>query len=206
MALHSTMAIVAMVLGMIVVVTTTTDAYAFGPWYPHHSMGARRRNNLSTRPSTDASPSPCRRVRSAATLNLFPTAPSVSAASQRPVMVKPLLRPKRGSSRGNKSISLTTTAPTVSPSQGQLLASTMAISTSSNYSILSSRTTAHGLLSPEVVMRIMDSTAAAGSSSMSPTMESFLDLYKSRGPMACLPLLSDMTVLPELTRAMREIA
>jgi hypothetical protein len=24
--------------------------------------------------------------------------------------------------------------------------------------------------------------------------------------MACLPLLSDMTVLPELTRAMREIA
>ena len=206
MALHSTMAIVAMVLGMIVVVTTTTDAYAFGPWYPHHSMGARRRNNLSTRPSTDASPSPCRRVRSAATLNLFPTAPSVSAASQRPVMVKPLLRPKRGSSRGNKSIPLTTTAPTVSPSQGQLLASTMAISTSSNYSILSSRTTAHGLLSPEVVMRIMDSTAAAGSSSMSPTMESFLDLYKSRGPMACLPLLSDMTVLPELTRAMREIA
>lgn len=203
MALLSPTAIVAMVIGLVVVLTTTTDAYAFGPSYPHHPGGSRRRN-LATRPSTDASfPSPCRRVRSAATLNLFPTAPSVSAASQRPVMVKPLLRPKRGSSRGNKSISPSFTT-TMAPSQGPLLqSSTMAISSSStNYSILSSRTTAHGLLSPEVVMRIMDST----SSSMSPTMESFLDLYKSRGPMACLPLLSDTTVLPELTRAMREIA
>ena len=188
---------------------TTIDAYTFGPSYPQHPGGSRRRN-LASRSSTDASPSPCRRVRSAATLNLFPTAPSVSAASQRPVMVKPLLRPKRSSSRGNKSVSpsFTTTTTTTTPSQGPLLASTMAISSSStNYSILSSRTTAHGLLSPEVVMRIMDSmTGGSTSSSMSPTMESFLDLYKSRGPMACLPLLSDTTVLPELTRAMREIA
>ena len=204
------MAVVAMVLG--VVAATTIDAYTFGPSYPQHPGGSRRRN-LASRSSTDASPSPCRRVRSAATLNLFPTAPSVSAASQRPVMVKPLLRPKRSSSRGNKSVppsftTATTTTTTTTPSQGPLLASTMAISSSStNYSILSSRTTAHGLLSPEVVMRIMDSmTGGSTSSSMSPTMESFLDLYKSRGPMACLPLLSDTTVLPELTRAMREIA
>jgi len=201
------MAVVAMVLGVVAVLATTIDAYTFGPSYPQHPGGSRRRN-LASRSSTDASPSPCRRVRSAATLNLFPTAPSVSAASQRPVMVKPLLRPKRSFSRGNKSVSPSFTTTTTTPSQGPLLASTMAISSSStNYSILSSRTTAHGLLSPEVVMRIMDSmTGGSTSSSMSPTMESFLDLYKSRGPMACLPLLSDMTVLPELTRAMREIA
>jgi hypothetical protein len=37
-------------------------------------------------------------------------------------------------------------------------------------------------------------------------LHKFLKLYKSRGPMACLSMLSDPYVLPELTRAMRDIA
>ena len=33
----------------------------------------------------------------------------------------------------------------------------------------------------------------------------FLDTYRRQGPMACVPLLSDDTILPHLTNAMRDI-
>lgn len=61
---------------------------------------------------------------------------------------------------------------------------------------------AHGLLSPEVVSRIAD----ANDLDLGSPLHTFLKTYKRRGPMACLPLLSDPCVLPVLTRAMREIA
>jgi hypothetical protein len=37
-------------------------------------------------------------------------------------------------------------------------------------------------------------------------LHKFLMTYKRKGPMACIPMLSDPSVLPELTSAMREIA
>lgn len=62
--------------------------------------------------------------------------------------------------------------------------------------------TAHGLLSPETVMRmeIMNSEATR-----SEAVDNFLRTYRRDGPMACLPMLSDPTVLPILTQAMRDI-
>ena len=38
------------------------------------------------------------------------------------------------------------------------------------------------------------------------SIHKFLKLYKSKGPMACLSMLSDGEVLPELTEAMREVS
>lgn len=62
--------------------------------------------------------------------------------------------------------------------------------------------TAHGLLSPEVFMRIADThDADAGG-----PVRDFLKTYRKKGPMACLGMLSDPCVLPELTKAMRDIA
>lgn len=58
--------------------------------------------------------------------------------------------------------------------------------------------TAHGLLSPETVMRLEASENAA--------VSQFLRTYRSSGPLACVDLLSDPDVLPHLTRAMRDIA
>lgn len=63
--------------------------------------------------------------------------------------------------------------------------------------------TAHGLLSPEVVMRIADTQDEL---EVGAPLHKFLKTYKSSGPMACLPMLSDPCILPELTKAMREIA
>ena len=61
---------------------------------------------------------------------------------------------------------------------------------------------AHGLLSPEVVARIADTVDFTVGS----PVHTFLKTYRSRGPIACLGMLSDPAVLPELTRAMRDIA
>jgi len=60
--------------------------------------------------------------------------------------------------------------------------------------------TAHGLLSPETVMRLeqMDYRNDA--------LNLFLRTYKQQGPLSCQELLSDPDVLPHLTRAMRDIA
>jgi len=61
--------------------------------------------------------------------------------------------------------------------------------------------TAHGLLSPETVMR-MELTTSRGRDQ---AVDFFLETYRNEGPMACLPLLSDQEVLPRLTQAMRDI-
>ncbi len=62
--------------------------------------------------------------------------------------------------------------------------------------------TAHGLLSPETVLRMEIMTS---SSTRDSAVEYFLRTYKREGPMACLPMLSDPKVLPRLTEAMRDI-
>ena len=68
---------------------------------------------------------------------------------------------------------------------------------------LPSFSTAHGLLSPETVVRLEELTA---SGHRSDALESFLDTYRRQGPLSCLPMLSDPDVLPHLTTAMRDIA
>mmetsp|Transcript_1364 Transcript_1364/g.1951 ORF Transcript_1364/g.1951 Transcript_1364/m.1951 type:complete len:204 (-) Transcript_1364:316-927(-) len=62
--------------------------------------------------------------------------------------------------------------------------------------------TAHGLLSPETVMR-MDSMTRNGM--RNEAIEYFLLTYREKGPFACVPLLSDPNLLPHLTEAMRDI-
>jgi hypothetical protein len=62
--------------------------------------------------------------------------------------------------------------------------------------------TAHGLLSPETVIRMEIMTS---SSTRDAAVDYFLRTYKREGPMACLPMLSDPKVLPRLTEAMRDI-
>jgi len=67
---------------------------------------------------------------------------------------------------------------------------------------LPSFATAHGALSPEVVSRIADRYDLEEDDAL----HRFLKTYKREGPLACLPMLSDPAVLPELTKAMRDIA
>lgn len=63
--------------------------------------------------------------------------------------------------------------------------------------------TAHGLLSPETVMRMEVMTS--NRKCRDKAVDMFLEKYKNEGPMACLPMLSDENVLPRLTEAMRDI-
>jgi len=60
---------------------------------------------------------------------------------------------------------------------------------------------AHGLLHPHTVSLLEEAT----SNVRSPAVSFFLDTYREQGPMACLPLLSDSNVLPELTQVLRSI-
>jgi hypothetical protein len=113
---------------------------------------------------------------SALTLYLFPSSPSESAANLRV-------------SRRN-----TVRRDTKLPAMSQSVLATC--------DTLPGASTAHGLLSPEVVMRIADNHDL----DQDGALYLFLKTYKSRGPMACLPMLGDPNVLPELTRAMRDIA
>lgn len=155
---------------------TTTEAYAFGPTH-----GSKTR----TFSPTNKGSSGIRKRRpdgSAVTLYLFPTPPSVSAASHG----------SRSSPRSSRQV--------VSKSKTSLPA--MSESVLSPGDTLPSFHTAHGLLSPEVFMRIADThDADAGG-----PVRDFLKTYRKKGPMACLPMLSDPCVLPELTKAMRDIA
>jgi hypothetical protein len=84
-----------------------------------------------------------------------------------------------------------------SPAMGQLSNSALA----SGGDTLPHFPTAHGLLSPETVMRL-----SQRSIHQNKAVEAFLDTYRSNGPMSCLPMLADPEVLPHLTEAMRDIA
>lgn len=63
--------------------------------------------------------------------------------------------------------------------------------------------TAHGILSPETVMRMEEMAEFEGRSSEA--VNRFLKQYRRNGPMSCLSMLSDPDVLPHLTRAMRDV-
>mmetsp|Transcript_11910 Transcript_11910/g.27594 ORF Transcript_11910/g.27594 Transcript_11910/m.27594 type:complete len:155 (-) Transcript_11910:51-515(-) len=67
---------------------------------------------------------------------------------------------------------------------------------------LPSFATAHGMLSPEIVMR-MDETTAGGD--RNEALSKFFDTYRRQGPLACVQFLSDPTILPHLTSAMRNL-
>ena len=62
--------------------------------------------------------------------------------------------------------------------------------------------TAHGILSPETVLRMDEMT---GGGHGNPTVTKFLSTYRRKGPMSCLEMLSDPEVLPHLTKAMRDV-
>ena len=62
--------------------------------------------------------------------------------------------------------------------------------------------TAHGLLSPETVMRLEELTRKGHDSD---ALRNFLDQYHRKGPLSCLTLLSDPEVLPHLTSALRDV-
>jgi hypothetical protein len=63
---------------------------------------------------------------------------------------------------------------------------------------------AHGMLSPQTVVRLEELTRLRRH--RSPALDTFLDTYYTNGPMSCVPMLSDPDVLPHLTMAMRDIA
>jgi hypothetical protein len=63
--------------------------------------------------------------------------------------------------------------------------------------------TAHGLLSPETVLRLEERNGAGDHNE---AIGKFLKTYRKSGPLSCVPMLSDPAVLPHLTLAMREIA
>jgi len=71
--------------------------------------------------------------------------------------------------------------------------------------VLPSFRAAHGLLHPHTVMRLEEATSSSRIKNTA-AVNYFLETYKEFGPMACLPILSDPEVLPELTKAMRGIA
>jgi len=60
---------------------------------------------------------------------------------------------------------------------------------------------APGLLSPQTVMRLEEIHANASKNNLA--IEYFLETYRTHGPMACIPILSNPQVLPSLTQAMR---
>lgn len=62
--------------------------------------------------------------------------------------------------------------------------------------------TAHGILSPETVRRMEE---LVDEEDRSDALKQFLERYRRKGPMSCLPMLSDPDVLPHLTNAMRNV-
>ena len=66
--------------------------------------------------------------------------------------------------------------------------------------------TAHGLLSPETVMRLEAMRSSSPRNHKNQALSTFLHTYRTHGPLSCVPMLSDPDVLPHLTLAMREIA
>lgn len=154
----------------------TADAYAFAPT-------PLSKARYSPVVNSGRRIHKCRDDGSSVTLYLFPSTPE----SQTPPMSAASLLQGSRSRRTNP-------AKTSLPAMSQSVLATC--------DTLPSFATAHGLLSPEVVMRIADTHDLEQGG----PLHQFLKTYKSRGPMACLPMLSDPSVLPELTRAMREIA
>ena len=161
--------------------SSTTEAYAFA------SSSSSKTRSFAVNPTNTGRKQRIHRTShredgSAVTLYLFPSSPAVTSAANLP----PRKQPINSRNHNSKSSAL--------PAMSQ--------SVLAESDTLPSFSTAHGLLSPEVVMRIADSNDLE----MNGALHRFLKTYKSRGPMACLSMLSDPDVLPELTRAMRDVA
>jgi len=177
----------------------STDAYAFGSTLQHKSFTSSSKIHFtSVNRSNGRGNIQYRDNGSAVTLYLFPTPPSISAANHR--------RPRSGSESSSSSIppSSTSTSRSTKTKESSTALPFMSSSVLSPSDTLPSFHTAHGMLSPEVVMRIANTYD--GDLTMNGSLHNFLKTYKSKGPMACLGMLSDSEVLSELTRAMREIA
>lgn len=177
----------------------STDAYAFGSTLQHKSFTSSSKIHFTSVNRSNGRGNTHRRDNgSAVTLYLFPTPPSISAANHR--------RPRSGSESSSPSIppSSTSTSRSTKTKESSTALPFMSSSVLSPSDTLPSFHTAHGMLSPEVVMRIANTYD--GDLTMNGSLHNFLKTYKSKGPMACLGMLSDDEVLPELTRAMREIA
>lgn len=172
----------AVLMTLLVIVTAllySVDAYVFGhtpsfrtPTQPIRYAPVVNTSNRIQRRREDGS---------SVTLYLFPSSPSESAAN---------LHLSQRKSRPASTLRRETRLPAMSQS---VLATC---------DTLPGVSTAHGLLSPEVVMRIADQHDL----DQDGALYLFLKTYKNRGPMACLPMLGDPNVLPELTKAMRDIA
>lgn len=87
--------------------------------------------------------------------------------------------------------------PVPEPTQSRKMA--MSPSVLASCDTLPSFHTAHGLLSPETVLRLEKMT------SQPPALRKFLTTYRRDGPMSCLCMLSDPDILPHLTSAMRDL-
>lgn len=153
----------------------SVDAYAFGSRSLSRSSQQTRYSPVI---NSDRRIQRRREDGSSVTLYLFPSSPSESAANLH------LQRKQRRTVRQETKL----------PAMSQSVLATC--------DTLPGMSTAHGLLSPEVVNRIADHHDL----DQDGALFRFLKTYKSRGPMACLPMLGDPSVLPELTRAMRDIA
>jgi hypothetical protein len=162
--------------------SSTTEAYAFA------SSSSSKSRSFAVNPTNTGRKQRIHRTShradgSAVTLYLFPSSPAVTSAANLPPRKQPINSNRKHSNKSS-----------VLPAMSQ--------SVLADSDTLPSFSTAHGLLSPEVVMRIADSNDLE----MNGALHRFLKTYKSRGPMACLSMLSDPDVLPELTRAMRDVA
>lgn len=186
----ATVAAVATVLVAALSGGSGTEAYAFGPSPLMRSATGKIRFSPIKGAGNGIRKS--RDDGSAVTLYLFPTPPSVTAANHHHQR-SPRLAPAQPGGLPGRSVA----------SRSKTSLPAMSDSVLAPSDTLPSFHTAHGLLSPEVVMRIADTQDDL---EVGAPLHKFLKLYKSRGPMACLPMLSDPCVLPELTRAMREIA
>lgn len=141
-----------------------------------------RLNQHFVKPKTCFSPS---RRRNQSTLDMY-VHPDTPTSKSVPMVAKAIFT----TYQSNRSISRS--SPTLSLSSSVL----------SSSNTLPSFPTAHGLLSPETVLRMEQMTSGT---SRNEAVEYFLNIYRSEGPMACLPLLSDSDVLPSLTEAMRDV-
>ena len=92
---------------------------------------------------------------------------------------------------------------TLGPEQERRIKTKLSQSVLASCDTLPSFPAAHGILSPATVLRMHEMTSG-GHGNQAVSM--FLDSYRRNGPMSCLEMLSDPSVLPHLTKAMRDIA
>lgn len=177
------MASVAAVAAILVVLLSGTEAYVSSASLRQSSAGKIRYSPMI---KAGRGVRKTREDGSAVSLYLFPTPPNH----------------RRQRSRRTTDHSSPSTVRRPAPRESKTSLPAMSDSVLATCDTLPSFHTAHGLLSPEVVMRIADTNDLE----LGGPLHKFLKTYKSRGPMACLPMLSDPCVLPELTKAMREIA